>query len=213
MPSEQIKNALNAIPESEWSNIYRRLYVYSRFRIKITKDGGLRVIKGIPTIYHPHSDDMAKDFVQEAIKKLFSGERKTWKPKEPLVESLLEYLMGVIDSLLSAEVKSDENTKCTSIALLEKNDPENETRTHFQIADSRPTPEEQVLEQDEFDKFKEFCKNDVTVYKIFQCALEGIIQRREVAKCIGCTVTDVTNAKKRMKGMARQFFIDSPLFV
>ncbi len=156
---------------------------------------------------------MAKDFVQEAIKKIFSGERKTWKPQDPLVESLLEYLMGVIDSLLNAEVTSAENTQCTSIGLLENNDTENDKGTPFQIADSYPTPEEQLLEQDEFDKFKEFCKSDSIVYKILECALKEITQRSHVAKCIGCTVTDVTNAKKRMMGMARQFFIDSPLFV
>ncbi|MEK8016238.1 MAG: hypothetical protein VSS75_005165 [Candidatus Parabeggiatoa sp.] len=221
-PPEHIKKALEAIPDSEWRKIEKKLVLYTISKFVGTRNGGLRFIKGIPSIYHPHLKDMAEDFTHQAIAKLYYGERKTWNPPEfqdskkmPIAEisqSLVNYLIGVIDSLLSAEVNSLENSHCIYMGKLDSHDKENEEGTHFQIADSCPTPEEQVLAQDEFEKFQSFCKKDMMVSKILECALEGITKRSDIAKDIGCTVNEVTNAKKRMIRMARQFF-DGPLFV
>ena len=78
------------LDSADWGALYPRLYSYARRKV-----GALKFLHtpGELPLGHTH-----EDLVQEAITKVFMGDRK-WDPdKDP---DLYVYLTGVIDSLLS----------------------------------------------------------------------------------------------------------------
>lgn len=207
--SPEIQNALNAFSNDEWQEIMKRTFLYAQKRIVKTKPGGIRTSKGVLASSRPKDEleTMATDKVHEAIAKVWLGERRTWKPQAPIVESFVNYLMGVIDSLLSNEDRSLDNTLCTSMRLFEKNDEHQEEKeTPFEIADHLPTPDKQFFSRKAYEELKNAFTEDSIEFKILELAEEGITQRNELAVLIGCRDCDITNAKKRMKRRVEQFF-------
>lgn len=74
----------------DWGGVYQRLVLYA-----VRKTNNLSFIRGrgvLPLGRKP------EDLAQEAFKRVFEGKRK-WKPDQD--PDICEYLMGVVDSLLS----------------------------------------------------------------------------------------------------------------
>lgn len=209
-PSRKIQNALNTISKREqWEFVEKKLYVHAISKVKYTAKGGTKIWKGIPSNKLPAIElkDMAEEFVSEAILKLFSGERKTWDTQEPLAESVIRYLMGVIDSLVNAKLTSPENQKTLQDRGFEDNDKEGSGSTPLeQIPDSSETPEEVLMTTEEnirqsklVEDFLLFMKkeDEPLIVQIVELGKDYIFDLSEIAKKIGCTTNDLRNAKKR----------------
>lgn len=183
---DSVIERLNQI--SDWHRLSKELTLYAAKRAKARYWGPNGHAERLPKGYQ--ADDLAK----KAIADLFRGKRR-WDPdQEP---DLLEYLCGVVDSLLSNLLRSKEFTALkTSVDAVD-------------VADclpcAEPNPEERIqkaqIEGRLLDGLYERSAKDPLVRGILECLMEDEDRPREIAAKLNCSVSEVNNAKKRLSRM------------
>lgn len=74
--SEEARKAISSISDSDWELLIKRLVLYVQLELKL---------------------DNAQQRVEKTIRQFFDEERGTWVPQNPVVDSLTEHLIGIID--------------------------------------------------------------------------------------------------------------------
>jgi DNA-directed RNA polymerase specialized sigma24 family protein len=156
--------------EQDWGIIIPNLLIYTQYKLRNKTVSG---------------SDTADDFVQEAYMRVYQGERK-WDPqKNP---DLIEYLKhSVIDSLISASIKSKHN-KLSEIDL-ERDD----YTDNVNALDN-------IIASEIYDSIQEKIRYDEDLQLLFTCIVDyNIVKPKDIAKELGWEISEVNNAKKRLK--------------
>lgn len=188
--------------EAEWDLILLRL---GRYAIRVSRSlywrtGSSEEIAGGET---------AASIVSEALKRVYSGERK-WNPDtDPSIE---KYLMDVIDSLLNHLAESADNTM---FETLPEADPGEGSPPDIQPGKAEigaewlsrrcPTPEEEMLAQERAARndqvisgLIEDCADDPILRKVLEGIVDGCPNSRSIAEKTGLSRTEVYAATKRL---------------
>ncbi|GJL59726.1 MAG: hypothetical protein NPIRA03_25830 [Nitrospirales bacterium] len=197
--------------DANWEEIYLRLVNYVQMKG--------RALKWRTGNQSDFAQGMtAEDLVQEAIKKLFSGERVWDYEKDP---DLGKFLMdSVLKSMVSNLVRSKDNTSVQIIPeesyrpleeVAQVASPEDDHATELMVRTKNP--EEIALENEEererenkevaakkiLNNLMDLGKEDKEVNLILECTMEGIIEPRFIAQKTGLSVKQVNNAQKRFR--------------
>lgn len=199
------------LDDANWEEIYLRLVNYVQMKG--------RALKWRTGNQSDFAQGMtAEDLVQEAIKKLFSGERVWDYEKDP---DLGKFLMdSVLKSMVSNLVRSKDNTSVQIIPeesyrpleeVAQVASPEDDHATELMVRTKNP--EEIALENEEererenkevaakkiLNNLMDLGKEDKEVNLILECTMEGIIEPRFIAQKTGLSVKQVNNAQKRFR--------------
>jgi DNA-directed RNA polymerase specialized sigma24 family protein len=144
------------------------------------------------------SGDEAEDKVQEAIKRLFDGTRKWDQTACPSLEA---FLKGVIKSLLSSDVKSQENQ------LNSKENSSEPTSKVISIQDRVVSIEEDIDYKALMAHMAREVQgaNDNDLELVFLCISDGISKPEEISEETGIPVSDVYNVQKRIRRLLKSF--------
>ncbi|MCA9472932.1 MAG: hypothetical protein KC594_12795 [Nitrospira sp.] len=199
------------LDDANWEEIYPRLLYYVQM-----KGGALKWRSGNKSDFAQGMK--AEDLVQEAIKKLFSGERVWDHEKDP---DLGKFLMdSVLKSMVSNLVRSKDNTSVQIIPeesnrpleeIVQVARPEDDHATELMVRTKNP--EEIALENEEarereekeetakkiLNNLMDLGKEDTEVNLILECTMEGIKEPRFIAQKTGLSVKQVNNAQKRFR--------------
>lgn len=170
----------------DWVNITRVLTAYS---IVKTKNKNFS------------RDKEPKDFVQDAILRVFEGRRKWDKQHYP---DIIDFLKGVVDSLISNEINSSKNkNEENSVAAIVEN---SEKSFNSEIVSS---PEEVLVEEEEQEEYLEAQSqqyeevmdaikddDDLLIYVEY---LKKGYKPAEVSKKMGVEISEVYNLTKKLK--------------
>ncbi len=132
----------------------------------------------------------AEDLAYDAIAKVFTGQR-AWKPDEQ--PDLLRYLMGVVDSDLSALLKSGAHKKNERFP----DDPDAECP--HSVGATAATPEDTLLAQELQDEVLAACQDDDELTLVACALLEGTNKAADIAGETGLPVARVYKLKQRLK--------------
>lgn len=147
----------------------------------------------------------AQDIVQDAIDDLFSGKR-AWDPDS--YPDLFAHLQSVIDSKVSAFVRSRANRRLRSEAVLSAAATldDDEPSLLDTMTSPKPGPEEIALEEEEERRSEDFAvstlcslDDDPEAQKVLEAIFEGLTKRADIATRAGISVKSVSNIKKRLQ--------------
>lgn len=168
MPSDDI---IEALEKQDWDTILPNLVIHERGRL---------LGKTVPSHFGPG------DFVQEAYKRLYNGKRN-WNPKKD--PDLLKYLNSVIDSLISAAIKSNDN----KIDELDLND--------LEVA-SNEDLYENVIGAELYDRIFDELRKEPTsdLEMLFVCLVDyRITKPQEIEKELQWDIIKINNLKKKLR--------------
>lgn len=190
---------IQLLEQQPWEEIILRLDKYALQRARRlywpTASNGLDILaKGASP----------QDIAREAITRLFEGKRD-WDPDQD--PDVLCYLKGVVDSLMSALVKSAEVAEVrVSVAYSETDaSSENGTRQVGVIVESAPlhqAPPSPVLvaEHNELqERIMKAVAGDDALELLVLCLAEGFTKRTDIARELSLSVDEVTNLRKRLQ--------------
>jgi hypothetical protein len=151
--------------------------------------------------------------VSLALEKTLSGERRWNSETQP---KLQEYLMDVIDSLLSHLATGRDNslfTKTTSpdglVSDVDKPVPHNVGQDVEWLTRGGVSPETLLLQQEEAELHEralellcEECEGDPVLLRIIEVMMEGNEKAEQIAMAAGLNIKEVYNAMKRLSRKA-----------
>lgn len=139
-----------------------------------------------------------KDIALEAIKLVLDGQRK-WNPST--APDLLEYLKGVVDSIISHLIESKDHQ------LRDSDPPEDIEENPRKTFDVRlPTaPDEEVIAKDFLEYLRKNIKGDETCELVLYCIEEGLSKTRDIAETMKLQVSNVNNAKRRLRRLIEKY--------
>lgn len=144
------------------------------------------------------------DIAHEAITRLFEG-RRDWNPdKDPEV---LQYLKGVVDSLMSALVESSEVSEVrVSVPYIETyNSKDGDGLSPAVTVESTtlhhapPSPALVAQENEMQERIFAAVAGDEDLELLVLCLAEGHNKRSDIARELGVSVDNVTNLRKRLQ--------------
>jgi DNA-directed RNA polymerase specialized sigma24 family protein len=153
----------------------------------------------------------AYDVVQDAIYQLISGERR-WDPD--IQPDLFAHLQGIIDSKLSALVRSRANRRLRSEAALAAADrlPEDAPSPLDAIASPGPDPVEIALLEEQERRSEEFLiglalflEGEPVLQKIVEAIADGAEKPADIAAAAELDTKTVYNARKRLQRRIQEF--------
>ena len=181
------------LTEDQWSELTERLTLYASCKVIKRYWRGLRVKKGQSFMGFD-----AADIAANAIVRVIVGKRK-WNVEA--YPNFSRFLESVVDSIISALVRSPENRR---VRRLEPVEDDESCGSGFEPASGMATPDE-ICELAEWgEKFKTALDKELgddSVSKgLFECLHAGITDRSEIAEYLELTVTEIYNAQKRLNG-------------
>jgi hypothetical protein len=144
------------------------------------------------------------DIAREAITRLFEGNRD-WDPeKDP---DVLQYLKGVVDSLISALVESAEVREVRVSLLYGETDDSAEVSPQGAptvvestfLHHAPPSPVLVAQENELQERILTAVAGDDSLELLVLCLAEGHTKRTDIARELGESVDEVTNLKKRLQ--------------
>lgn len=182
---------LNYLHAFEWGPLLVKLNAYATVLIN-RNNGWRRGPSRLP------SGDEAEDKVQEAIKRLFDGTRKWDQIACPSLEA---FLKGVIMSLLSSDVESQENLLTSRLNLSEPNS------SAFLIRESGISIEEAIDHNAWLANMEReiLNKNDDELAFVFWSMKEGTWKPEEISEETGIPVSEVYNIKRRILRLLKSY--------
>jgi hypothetical protein len=168
---------MDELPDSyDWASTLEKLYAHSIIRLRWLGLTSQKRMQG----------KESKDFVHEAITRFFEGQRK-WDPtKEP---DLLNYLKGVINSLVWSLYKSKERIELSDLEITDI------------ISDSKlfdKMVEAKIINDDFIDKIEDTLLNDEMMWLVFKSRCEGM-KPQDIEDKYGDSIEDIRNAQKRLR--------------
>jgi len=179
----------------DWDDTIPRLLKFSKDRMKSLQ------------LYGETGGDSAggkspKDFVAEAIKKTYLGDRK-WDPVR--VPDLRKFLFGVIRSDTNHFAESVENKRTRSTEKLASLAEEEGKHFVDTIQSSMPGPDEVLITEEQrkeddvfFDDFIGYLDTEDDLIKVVECIMDGKNEPRKIAQELALEVSVVNNAKKKL---------------
>lgn len=160
---------LSLLVTQDWDAIIPNLFIHTIGRLKG---------KTVPGCF------TADDYIQEAYERVHMGERN-WDPNND--PDLTKYLTSVIDSLISASIKSKYNNLTEiDLTVFDPKSPEN-------ILDD-------LISIEYYSCVIEKIKNDEDLQMLFCCMIDyGKTKPQEIAAELDWDVPKVNNLKKRLK--------------
>lgn len=160
---------LSLLVNNDWETTIPNLFLHTLGRLKG---------KTVPGCF------TADDYIQEAYERVHNGERN-WNPNQD--PDLTKYLASVIDSLISASIKSKYN---------------NLTEIDLTVFD--PQSGENILNDlittEYYDCIQDKIKDDEDLQMIFCCMVDyGKTKPKEIAEELNWDISKVNNLKKRVK--------------
>lgn len=183
---------LERLQQFDWPRLSRELAFYAAKQAKVRYWGP-----------EGHADRLprglqARDLANEAILKVYRGERR-WDPDQN--PDLLAYLRGVVDSLISALIRSLDHRVSKERVNVDVTD----------LEDASLNPEEELIEAERvqvagrvLDGLLRLTDNDPMAKRVLEQIFDGESRPRVIAQNLGCTATEVTNTKKRLDRMVEQ---------
>ena len=152
-------------------------------------------------------DKTAKDFVNEALRRLCDGTRKYDASR-----SLLDNLNSVTDSIISSEKKSSDRTHVIDFALQPGESPE-AADPLAQKSSNELTPDA-TLVKDEAAEFQRECfklllasfDGDQETQAYLEALSEGFFDIDEISTLTGIPVPKIYEIRRKLKKYAPQFF-------
>lgn len=194
VPNECADEAtLEQLNQMDWPLLSRQLALYASKRATLLYWGREGHPGRLPKGYQ------ARELVTEAIMRLYRGTRR-WDPDQD--PDLLDYLRGVVDSLLSSLVRSrDHRVSKERVDVDEVDLPD----------DGRPTPEDNLLHAERLeienrvlDGLLTLTKKDPLVADLLDHLYAGEGRPRVIAEKLHCEVNDIYNARKRLDRMLKE---------
>ena len=165
-----------------WESIYPRIYHYALLHVH----------------FKNLSEELAKDFVQDAITLFITGKRK-WDPEK--IE-LLPFLKGVIKSLVSHYINAAYQKRRT---VKTKSQDEESIDITESVQSKEPTSQ-QKLERKEFENFLlNEVKDDEDMQFVLLCLFDEK-SRSEIAKELDFPLNKVDNLLKRIRRVTIKYF-------
>jgi RNA polymerase sigma factor (sigma-70 family) len=185
------------LKKEDWEAITYKLTLHVRWLMDVSKkgaksdvlDGGLQV----------------DDIVQDAITKLFTGERE-WNPEtDPNLVYYLKY--SVIKSLVNNYFRTIKAKNIVPASKLESNLPDEDEPSDFweTVNGGSATPEEEVYAREIISAIRVNLNGDDDAGIIFEEVIKGS-KPGEISADLGVPIEDVRNAIKRIRSTkAREF--------
>lgn len=192
---------LDLLEAADWNEIILKLTYYALWRVRryTWRSGDSNQLSGGKT---------PEDITFGAIEKVWSGTRE-WDPgKYP---NLLRHLMWIVDSDIEHLFSSMEHQKTGRMPTLDDGkEPEPSygrtvTEPSLAIPDTAPTPEEELiaqeerrLEEDLKNELHKAVKGDEDLELLLLCFEEGIDKPKAIVAETGWDETKVNNLKKKL---------------
>lgn len=167
----------------DWRAIATRLVAYA------AREVGIRHWRTGSTGYLPKGKS-AEDLAYDAITKVWTGKR-VWKPDDD--PDLLRYLMDVVDSDLSALLKSGAHKRTERFP----DGPEAEIPEPVGAGDA--SPEEALLAQELQDEILAACADDDELTLVACALVEGTHKAVDLAAETGLPVARIYKLKQKLK--------------
>lgn len=180
---------LDLLSSHDWDAIHFQLCAYAKLKLKFHEKWSKR---------RPVGGKRFDDYVQEAITLIWE-ETRTWdSAKHP---DLLDFLRGVVSSLISNDVKGVENQTGALIPQVEEGADEDE---RYVIRDD-VTPEEILIAKQLKQEIEARIvgENDDLLSLVWYAMIEYDRSPEEISELLEIDVKDVYNFKKRIKRHAK----------
>jgi hypothetical protein len=184
---------LLALTDDELKTLLKRLVHHARCKMRRLTWRGAYIKKGgsVPGAYEPN------DFATDAISKLLDGTRPWNKLKHP---TLLDTFKATIDSDISHMVNSLDNRTGRRLAVQSGED---ETVQAYDVPGTEPNPLVVVMDQDWKERFRaaamKTLEGDQLLVGLLECLEAEITDPVDISRMLKISVSDVTNAKKRLR--------------
>lgn len=168
---------MEEIPDfPDWASIMEKLYAHSIIRLHWF---------GLTSEKRMQGKEF-KDFANEAVTRFFEGKRKWDSKKEP---DLLNYLKGVVNSLIWSLYKSKERIELSDLDITEV------------ISDEKlinKIIEAKIINDDLVDKIENTILHDELMWLVFKSLVEGM-KPEDIEDKYGDSIKDIRNAQKRLR--------------
>lgn len=184
------------LTRGQWTELVERLTLHAHCKMASLTWRGLRLARGgsVPKGIEP--DDLA----QRAITAVIEGKRACGPQHTASFDAFLDFLLSVVDSLVSQLVNSAENKKGRR---LKEQDENQATPAADWIYDPYPPPDDIVADEELVKRFRDEMLNelagDVRAKDIFDCLHSGIVKKQDMADLLGCPVAELYDAEKRYR--------------
>lgn len=160
---------LSLLVNHDWETTIPNLFIHAQGRLKG---------KTVPGCF------TADDFVQEAYERVHNGERN-WNPEKDL--NLIKYLESVIDSLISASIKSKYNNL-------------NEIDLNSFDPQSSEDIFDDFIASELYDCIIEKIKDDIDLQMLFCCIADyNKTKPKEIVEELKWEISKINNLKKKLK--------------
>ena len=172
---------LGRLHKQDWKVIILRLTAHAAYKVeRLRWQTGKKDLPG---------GRQVKDLAMEAIKMVWTGERK-WNPdKQP---DLLKHLKSIVNSVVSHLVESAEHTQRD---ILKE---ELEEGAFDPPDDSAASPLDEVIAANVFGKLRSEVKSDEDLELVLYCIEEGMSKPSDIADTLRISVERVYKAKKKL---------------
>ena len=182
------------LTDAEWEDLTERLTLYASCKLVRRYWRGLRVKKGESVTKGKEATDLAGD----AIVAVIEGKRASWN--KDAYPDFYRFLQSVVDSRISALVRSPENKRTRRIEHPHEGASLPEV---YAVESDTPPPDELVEDAEWKERFRATLAKEVgedsLVLSLFECLDVGMTDRSEIAELLGVSVNDIYNAQKRLQ--------------
>jgi len=159
----------------------------------------------------PPAGQKAAEIVADVIGEIIANDKETGPPPGVPMES---WIYGKIYGRISNLVRSFEN-KFRTRAFAPGCDPiyDDSSKTAPRIYSGNSSIENQEMEQaakSVVENLRAVVSGDTQAAQVFECLMQGITKREEIAIMVGCNAGDITNIRKRLDRITAKFANANP---
>lgn len=182
------------LTDDQWAELTERLTLYASCKLVRRYWRGLRVKRSESVTKGHEAGDLAAD----AIVAVLEGKRESWNREA--YPDFYRFLQSVVDSKISALVRSAENRQTRRLEQPHEGAPPAEAYT---VKSNSPRPDQLVEDAEWKEKFRsalaKAMADDTLSLALFDCLYAGVNDRSEIAQYLDVNVNDVYNAQKRLQ--------------
>ena len=177
IPCPEVLHRLN---EACWKEIYRKLVLYAHYKLEyVTWPGG-----------HAPGGITAQDIAQEAIKLLYTGQRKWNVVEHPSLEVVLK---GIIKSLVNHLVWGSDNRSRHALS-----DDAGVDGWGYEAESNDPSPEDTLAYSELIAQFEDLLADDEEASMVF-LYLQEDVKPREIAEELDRPVNEIYAIARRIR--------------